>query len=251
MNPIKIKVPFPKYEGMEVKSAKCDLDGMTLQYGKKEPKFKKGDIITGNSIHNGRWIFILKEDITTDYKYFALQGDKFGELYLDNSCYKLNVLFDFATHEEQQILFESLAKEGKKWNAEKLCIEDIEKDILVPESIRLYQPNKGRSDLFIGFGNNQMLGVYNGVYIVRVNDKDLPCKPVQCKLTPCKIEELKEGDTIYAIPGTCEDLSYLTNYYKVLTDDYYVHNDGYKNVIVEYITKFVDDIEFYKVEPIQ
>lgn len=48
---IEIKVPFPKYEGMEVKSAKCDLDGMTLQYGKKEPKFKKGDIViycTGN-----------------------------------------------------------------------------------------------------------------------------------------------------------------------------------------------------------
>lgn len=42
-----------------------------------------------------------------------------------------------ATPEEQQILFDALSKEGKRWNSEKKCIEDIEQDILVPEEINI------------------------------------------------------------------------------------------------------------------
>lgn len=33
--------------------------------------------------------------------------------------------FRFATGEEKQQLFDALAKEGKRWNAEEKCIEDI------------------------------------------------------------------------------------------------------------------------------
>ena len=33
--------------------------------------------------------------------------------------------FRFATEEEKKILLDALKKDGKKWNAEKLCIEDI------------------------------------------------------------------------------------------------------------------------------
>ena len=35
--------------------------------------------------------------------------------------------FRMATEEEKKIFFDALARDGKKWNAEKKCIEDIEK----------------------------------------------------------------------------------------------------------------------------
>ena len=130
-------------------------------------------------------------------------------------------------------------------------VDSIEKDILVPESIKLYKPNKGSNDLFIVFGNNQMLGIYNGVYIVRVNDKDLPCKPIQCKLTPCKREELKEGDTGFCCHEN-KDFGDIMNYMKVMKDGAidFVWIEDETNISL--CTEFNDPYySFFKVEPIQ
>lgn len=85
-----------------------------------EPEFKDGDITcTKNGIH------IFKNIDGFEHHYYCALYN--GEVFYNktfNTFEAINSL-RHATEEEKQQLFDALAKEGKKWNAEKKCIEDL------------------------------------------------------------------------------------------------------------------------------
>lgn len=87
-----------------------------------EPQYKDGDFV----VNEAGCILIFKEkfgDFIYDHAYLA------GNLMLftnsdPTSCYGIK---RYATEAEKQKLLDALAKEGKRWNEEKKCIEDIPK----------------------------------------------------------------------------------------------------------------------------
>lgn len=87
-------------------------------------KFKAGDIV----YEDGRIMIVKKYP----NEYYCLVYPKLdSNVVLDGifgNLYGLNFDFDgfrYATEEEKNTLFELLNKEGKRWNAEKLCVEDV------------------------------------------------------------------------------------------------------------------------------
>lgn len=163
-----IKVPFPKYEGMEVKKVTADIEKgySVVEYGEKEP---------------------------------------------------------------------------------------IQKDILVPDSIGIYKTaTSGFGDrLLIGFNNNKQLLGYNSQTNQWMVFTYVDCqKKIPCKLTPCKREELREGDTAfwtYESQIKLEELIDITSYCKII--------DNKDAIYIEHNLTCVciddDEIFWYKVEPIQ
>ena len=158
-----------------------------------------------------------------------------------------------ATPSEAQLLFDALAKEGKKWNPTTMQIEDIEKDILVPESIWIYRCREDFGvdcdGLYIAFNNNTQLLYYNSKYKVWCT---IPLhsgyEKVQCKLTQCKREDLKAGDTAFISETFRLDDSMLSDrgrYVKI------IDNKAIKiNKIGEPIYDKIFHNHWYKVEPI-
>ena len=101
------------------------LNHNTLEIEK--PKFKDGDILTclDAALHESS-TFIFEREY--EYGYSCHAGIEIsGELYIIPGriwCGKLGNI-RYATSEEKAKLFDALAKEGKRWNAEKKVIEDI------------------------------------------------------------------------------------------------------------------------------
>lgn len=91
-------------------------------------EFEDGDIIT---THGQVLNFIIP------YRGTDNDGGVLTEVYCNRADLKINMHpyatrgcgytkdYCLATEEEKKIFFDTLAKEGKKWNAEKKCIEDI------------------------------------------------------------------------------------------------------------------------------
>lgn len=93
-------------------------------------KFNDGDILTCPSMPllgiKGS-TFILKKRVISGYFYHAATAVDSEELYISDGniwCGR-NAVVRCATEEEKAKLFDVLAKEGKRWNAEKKVIEDI------------------------------------------------------------------------------------------------------------------------------
>lgn len=153
-----------------------------------------------------------------------------------------------ATPSEQQLLFDALAKEGKKWNDTTIQIEDVQKDILVPESIGIYK-HKHRLDLglLIGFNyDSQFLGYhpFNKQWFVASEQNKY--EKVQCKLIPCKREDLKKGETAFHSYSCTPSFSNIHQYSKIIDNNYHVFANSRKSVINE----SNEYPYWYKVEPI-
>ena len=93
----------------------------------KETVFEDGDIISfgKNNNNNVSAIGIFKKLAKSSHEDYVVFGPKElsydeGGWLLDNMC--------LATEEEKQRLFDALKKDGKRWNADKKCIEDIKKE---------------------------------------------------------------------------------------------------------------------------
>jgi len=85
----------------------------------EEPKYKDGDFVYENDR-----IMIFK---SYPNNYHCIYHPHIGKPFFDNS-YEIDFTaksFRRATEEEKQVLIDFLAKEGKRWNAERLCVEDI------------------------------------------------------------------------------------------------------------------------------
>ena len=85
-----------------------------------EPQFKDGDFV----VNEQGDVLIFKEKVEDriyDYAYLV------GAITLINNTPSQILIKCLATEEEKQTLLDALAKDGKRWNAEKKCIEDIPK----------------------------------------------------------------------------------------------------------------------------
>lgn len=117
-----IKIP----EGCK---ASIDFEKRVVVIEKERSKFKRGDIVKWQGCRPFVGI-ILRENRHDGRENYVIDDPTDSNKKLFDSCY-----VDFvrlATPSEAQLLFDALAKEGKRWNAETMQIEDIEKDILVP-----------------------------------------------------------------------------------------------------------------------
>ncbi len=236
-----IKIP----EGCK---ASIDFEKRVVVIESEQPKFKRGDILFASDFEY-TWIIIYnKTNADRAYDYFAMLNSR-GHINYNEKCDP--EFFRLATLSEQQLLFDALAKMGKKWNATTLQIEDIEKDILVPESIGVYYQDSwnGGDNLLIAFNDNQQLLGFNtdtGQWFVKTYSS--ATRRIQCKLTPCNREDLAVGDTavMYQSCITKPNLDVIGRYYKVLPNDKYAKVNGESISVVTIEGKYI----FYKVEPI-
>ncbi len=89
---------------------------------KVAPEFKKGDFVYENG-----GIMIVKEYPYKPYAFIYPNIDmevNYNGLYA-GSIPLSRLSFRYATEDEKQLLIDALKKDGKRWNAEKLKIEDI------------------------------------------------------------------------------------------------------------------------------
>lgn len=237
-----IKIP----EGCK---ASIDFEKRVVVIEQDKPKFSKGDIV-------------YRDFCTLIYRGTNEAGGILTDFFLVNGSQVLRFKnkmecgcgftrdFRIATPYEQQLFFDALAKEGKKWNANTLQIENIENDILVPESIGIYKQNayNGGDGILIGFNDNKQLLAFNTETEQWVVKSNKYSTRVQCKLTKCKREDLKSGDTAFFSETFRLDnsmLSDLGRYVKIIGDKAIKINKKGEPI---YDNAFHN--HWYKVEPI-
>lgn len=171
---------YIEYVNTSLKKVDRRLNLETLEVEKL--KFENGDILTcpATNLHNS-CTFILKDERISGYTYYAavVVGNS-EELYTTSEnvwCGKEENV-RYATEEEKTKLFDTLAKEGKRWNVEKKVIEDIKpvtkrpkptykKEVDIPEHkfepfekvlVRDQKTDKWTPDLY---GSKGKIGRYN------------------------------------------------------------------------------------------
>jgi uncharacterized protein YodC (DUF2158 family) len=85
-----------------------------------EPQYKDGDFVVSEA---GNILIFRKKDEDRIYDHAYLTRN--GTLLIRPEQPTSSGIKRHATEEEKQKLLDALAKKGKRWNAEKLCIEDI------------------------------------------------------------------------------------------------------------------------------
>lgn len=115
---------YIEYVNANLKKVSRRLNIETLEVEKI--KFKDGDILYGekDTIHTSV-IFILKTDKEKIKYYACLPLEYSMKCYYDCASFIGNKTIRYAEAKEIEKLFNALAKEGKRWNAEKKVIEDI------------------------------------------------------------------------------------------------------------------------------
>lgn len=114
------EIKIPKW--VESISVEQHDDKVVIEFIPKEPKFKNGDFV-----YEYKRIMIVK---SYPRNYHAIVLNTYPELPIYDSTYGLDFsepTFRHATEEEKQMLIDAMKKDGKRWNAEKLEIEDIPK----------------------------------------------------------------------------------------------------------------------------
>ena len=93
----------------------------------EETIFEDGDIISfgKNNNNNVSAIGIFKKLAKSSHEDYVVFGPK--ELSYDEGGWLLDNI-RLATEAEKQRLFDALKKDGKRWNAEKKCIEDLKEE---------------------------------------------------------------------------------------------------------------------------
>lgn len=108
------------------------LNRETLEVEKAQPEFKDGDIVVTDAVPSmcySKCIFILKGDLNKDesransYIFYNINNNHISFDVLDTAIRDSNI--HLATDSEKQQLFDALAKEGKRWDAEKKMIVDL------------------------------------------------------------------------------------------------------------------------------
>ena len=128
MKEIKLTIP----EGCKTVTVKMDGEQVITEFEPKEEKWipKGGDIIAYKFGTSNMNIGIFKkscghtpEGYSLHEDYVTIGGDT-GELFFGGKTF-IQEYIRLATEEEKQRLFDAIAKEGKRWNAEKKQIEDL------------------------------------------------------------------------------------------------------------------------------
>ena len=140
------------------------------------PKFKEGDFV-----YEDRRIMIVEKYPSFFKAMIYLPVD---DEVVYNRRYGLpfsSPSFRFATEEEKQFLLDALEKDGKKWNAEKLCIEDIPQRKFKPgDKVKLKDgmlDKRGESPYFVAamdmfIGKVLTVGSYNSEGYIFLNEAE-------------------------------------------------------------------------------
>lgn len=116
-----------------------------------EPVFKRGDVIYCEDNDLYTWIFIFESENTDEsnqYKYFCLLTGR-NDIFFNSRCRTTSKKLRHATPEETQRLLDALAKKGKRWNPEKMQVEEIKKEIPRAKFHEDYY--------FVGFGSRRII----------------------------------------------------------------------------------------------
>lgn len=105
------------------------LNRETLEIEKTQPEFKDGDIAFAD-YGNRQDVFIVSDKTNLSEGYYSFISLDLSSLTLSMGCrtsfFKKDLCkLRLATEEEKQQLFDALAKEGKRWDAEKKMIVDL------------------------------------------------------------------------------------------------------------------------------
>lgn len=142
---------------------------------------------------------------------------------------RMNKKYTEQPHLSTKVMKNYLKIDGKKIElsdktARNLKEQFVSKDVLVPDCIKIGKEGDGDNLGILFNGNKQVLnwaeqheGIYN-VYYAGIG-KDKLYDIIQCKLIPCKREDLKPGDTAYRTDGLNPEFSELTKYCKILSLD--------------------------------
>jgi hypothetical protein len=176
-------------------------DKIVIEFIPEKSEFKEGDFI----YEDGR-IMIVKNHPNN---YYAIIYPKLVRKPIYNRRYAptmplSSLSFRYATEDEKQLLIDALKKDGKRWNAEKLEIEDIPqpkfkagdkvkiKDGISSKTHKCISPYfTSTMDEFIGKELTVKEYTYDGY--VLFNDDYLGYQFAEDWLEPCS-DELKKGD---------------------------------------------------------
>ena len=112
---MRIKINGKIYRLKEIESGVDSLMELV-----EKPKYKDGDFV----VNEAGGILIFKEkvgDFIYDHAYLASNL----MLFTSPDAPTFHGINCYATEEEKQKMLDALAKKGKRWNAEKKCVEDI------------------------------------------------------------------------------------------------------------------------------
>lgn len=122
-------INLPKNKVAENISIKTENDQIIVNYDLKEKlNLKEGEIYFIETNLNNNFLFIYKNTIDEKLYSYASLFYRNSILYsrIEPVCYINSITFiREASEKEKEKLFNVLVKEGKQWNAEKMCIEDI------------------------------------------------------------------------------------------------------------------------------
>ena len=186
-------------EGVNRIAVKQHDDKVVIEFIPEKSKFKNGDFV----YEDGR-IMIVKNHPNN---YYAIIYPKLDRKPIYNRRYAptmplSSLSFRYATEDEKQLLIDALKKDGKRWNAEKLEIEDIPqpkfkagdkvkiKDGISSKTHRCISPYfTSTMDEFIGKELTVKEYTYDGFVVF----DDYGYQFAEDWLEPCS-DELKKGD---------------------------------------------------------
>lgn len=119
---------------------------------KNEPQYKEGDFVVCES---GNILIFRKKDGNKIYDH-ALFNNVTG-LSITQLIPSGSPIMRHATEREKERLIDALAKEGKRWNKEKKCVEDIPAELKEGDLAIFWDSDKGSA----------MIGKYD--YLTRTN----------------------------------------------------------------------------------
>lgn len=122
------KITLPK--GVSVNEIETNVEdgvlSVSVEMVKERYMPKDGDFVTcGNGYR--LWVIIYKHTEHDPHEccyYYVMKNMGLDNIKLDDYCNAQDTMRP-STEEERQELLDALAKEGKRWNAEKKCIEDL------------------------------------------------------------------------------------------------------------------------------
>lgn len=202
-----------------------------------KPNFKEGDFLHSDWDDENITI-IFKNRVGDNLYYHASKSCYFG-VAVNNDCYwRDGGDFRHATEEEKQELLDALAKEGKRWNEEKKCVEDIPKrKFQKGDKVRIKYGVSSKTHRYISptfleemdelIGTTMTVRGYTheNVYVVY---KESGWMFHEDWLEPC-VEELKKGD-LAIFWNFNKGTSMIGEYDYSLKDPHYPHKDKMGNI---------------------
>lgn len=188
---MRIKINDKIYRLKEIESGVDSLVELV-----EEQKYKDGDFV----VNEAGTILIFREEVRGSiYDHAFLVGDLM--LLTNYAEPSFSGIKRYATEVEKQKLLNALAKDGKRWNEEKKCVEDIPKrKFKIGDKVRIKEgisskTHRGEHPYFMG-GMDELIekeltvGVCaNGIVCIKESGYNLH----EDWLEPY-VEELKEGD---------------------------------------------------------